>query len=268
MSRPARILRLTLVGLTLSIALVLIMLFALQRQMIYPGTGPDDGSWAAPPPGYQTVKLRTADGLALNALYRAPEDGAKTLIFFHGNGDSALNSSISFEPVLAKGQGALMVSYRGYAGNPGTPGEEGLYADGEAGLDFLRAQGIADSQIVVGGFSLGTGIASHVATKGDFAGLLLAAPFSALVDVAGEHFPFLPTGMIIRDRYLTRDRLTDSKAPLLIVHGEKDGIIPVAHGRRLAALRPDATFATFAAAGHNDVGHHSMETVRDWFQAL
>lgn len=267
MPTPARFLRLLLVGITLSIALVLIMLFALQRQMIYPGTGPDDGSWAAPPPGYGTVKLETADGLSLNALYRAPSDGRKVILFFHGNGDSALNSSMSFESVLAEGQGALMVSYRGYAGNPGKPSEDGLYADGEAGLNFLRDQGISDERIIIGGFSLGTGIASHVATKGEFAGLLLAAPFTALVDVAGEHFPWAPSG-IIRDRYETRDRLASITAPTLIVHGERDGIIPVAHARRLQKIKPNAALHIFADATHNDIGPYSRETVRDWLQAL
>ncbi|NNC47310.1 MAG: alpha/beta hydrolase [Sphingomonas sp.] len=245
----------------------LIMIFALQRQMIYPGTGPDDGSWNTPPPGYETVQLQTADNLSLRALYRAPKPGGKTLIFFHGNGDSALNSAFSLAPVLGETDGALMMSYRGYAGNPGQPSEDGLYADADAGLAYLRSRGTVDRSVVVGGFSLGTGVASQLATKGEFAGVLLIAPFTALSDVAADHFPWLPTSLLMRDRYLTRDRLV-AGVPMLIVHGKRDGIIPVSHARRLAKMREDARLELFDSATHNDIGRIASHTMRDWLAGL
>lgn len=267
MSRLPALARSAIFVLAFGFAGALIMLFALQRQMIYPGTGPDDGSWNAPPPGYETVELHTADELALRALYRAPKPGGKVLIFFHGNGDSALNSAFSLAPVLGEADGALMMSYRGYAGNPGQPSEEGLYADADAGLAYLRSRGIEDSRIVIGGFSLGTGVASQLATKGEFAGLLLIAPFTALSDVAAEHFPWVPTSLLMRDRYLTRDRLKTG-APLLIVHGKRDGIIPVSHARRLATIREDARLELFDNATHNDVSAIASQTMRDWMAGL
>lgn len=251
----------------LAYGLILVMLFLLQRAMIYPGTSRDIRGWGAPPPGYEVVVLETSDGLSLNALYRA-SDGGKTLVFFHGNADSAHNSAALLDPALGEGDGALFVSYRGFAGNPGAPSEDGLYSDGEAALGFVRARGIADSDIVVGGFSLGTGVASHVATRGRFAGLLLVSSFTSLPAVAAAHFPWLPARWLVRDRYPTIERIADGKEPLLLVHGSQDDIISPRHSEALALRRPDAQLELVAGVGHNDVAARAVPIIADWLAAL
>ena len=255
--------------LTLLIAygVLALILAALQRPLIYPGTSRDGRAWDAPPSGFETVEVEASDGLALNALWKPPADGGRVLVFFHGNGDSAHNMARWVGPALGEGDGALLSSYRGYAGNPGAPSEDGLTADGEGALAFVRAQGIEDARIIPGGISIGTGVASHVATLGEFAGLAMVAPFTSLPDAASDQLWWLPAGLLVVDRYPTIDRIGEAKGDLLIVHGSADTIIAADHSRRLAKARPDARLEIVEGAGHNDIGGPASAILADWLAA-
>lgn len=254
--------------LLIAYALLALILAALQRPLIYPGTSRDARGWEAPPPGFETVEVEASDGLKLKALYKAPADGGRVVVFFHGNGDSAHNTARWVGPALGPSDGALLSSYRGYAGNPGAPSEAGLTADGEGALAFVRAQGIEDARIVPGGISIGTGVASHVATLGDFAGLVLVSPFTSLADAASDQLWWLPAGLLVVDRYPTIDRIEQAKGELLIVHGAADTLISADHSRRLAALRSDARLEIVEGAGHNDIGGPASAILADWLANL
>ena len=244
-------------------------LYAFQRDLIYPGEGNGAHIWNRPPVGMEVVTLETTDGLALNAFYRAPRGSADTIVFFHGNGGNARMAADIMSAVAGPERGLLLVEYRGYAGNPGEPTEQGLYHDGRAGLAFLDGEGIAADQIVIGGFSLGSGVASKMAAEVTPAGLFLLSPFTSLDDVAAERFSLPPLSILVHDKFATDERLAAIDAPLFIAHGGRDRVVPPDHGRELYEARPDATWVWLENAGHGTPWDGELQQrLSAWVDAL
>jgi len=231
------------------------ILFVLQRTLIYYPSGarpePPDGGV----PEMAPVSVTTADGLALLAWWRAPRDErAPVMLYLHGNAGTLAHRGPKLRPFLDRGWGVLIVAWRGYSGNPGRPTEDGLYADGRAATAFIDGQRIAPGRIVLYGESLGSGVAVQLASERAPGALVLEAPFSSLADAAASHYPFFPVRWLVRDRYDSAAKIGSVAAPSLIVHGERDDVVPVALGRRLLARAGSAGEGLFLAeAGHNDL---------------
>ena len=226
-------------------------LFLFQRSLFYPAPR----EIVAAPAGFEDIRIKTDDGLVLRAFYRPARQGLGTLIFFHGNGSSLSGSIYATRLLAAPGYGLLLPEYRGYGGNPGSPSEEGLYRDGEAGLAWLSARGIRADQIVVIGNSMGSGVATELAARHRVAGLALVSGFASLVRVAGEHFPFLPTSLLVRDRYDNEGKLGSITCPILLLHGTADRTVPVGNSLLLAKAQPAAKLELVPGAGHDLMGH-------------
>lgn len=233
-----------LIGLYL---LALGALFLAQNRLIYPRP-PHGGDVAVV--GFEAVRLRTADGLDLVAAYRANRGGSPTLVFFHGNGDSLIGAEAAMRALGDAGYGLLLVEYRGYGGNPGQPGEAGLYADGRAALDWLAARGIAGERIVLVGNSLGCGVAVQLATERPVGGLILISPFTRLIDAVAPHVPFVPVRWLLRDRYNNLAKVRGRNIAMLVLHGEDDTVIAAAQGETLAGAVDGARFVSVPGAGH------------------
>ena len=150
--------------------------------------------------------------------------------------------------------GALMVAYRGYSGNSGSPTEDGLYADARAALDWLEARGVKRESIALYGQSLGSGVATKMAAEHDFGALVLEAPYTSTVDVAAHRFPVIPVRWLMKDRFDSLARIGDIDEPVLIMHGDADSVIPQSQARRLyeAANEPKQAFWP-SGVGHNDL---------------
>lgn len=206
------------------------------------------------------VSLPTDDGLALLAWYRPPARAAlPTLVYFHGNAGHIGMRAGKVRPYLDAGFGVLLTTWRGYSGNPGKPSEDGLYEDGRAALNYLRQAGVAPGGMVLYGESLGTGIAVHLAAAEAPAALVLEAPFSSIADVARARFPFLPVKSFLLDRFDSESKIDRVAAPLLIVHGARDGTIPLRFGEKLfAAAAEPKQMHIYPEAGHNDLYEHGM----------
>ncbi len=146
----------------------------------------------------------------------------------------------------------LLPDYRGYGGSEGSPSEDGLYLDAEACAAWLAKN--APGPVVYVGSSVGSGVAVELATRKAPAGLVLLSPFTSLSDVAQHHYRFLWVRPFVRDRYENLDKLGGLHAPLLVIHGDRDDIVPLAFGRALfeAASEPK-TFVEIPGAGHNDL---------------
>jgi fermentation-respiration switch protein FrsA (DUF1100 family) len=157
----------------------------------------------------------------------------------------------------------LLTTWRGYSGNPGRPTEQGLYTDGRAALDFLAAQGIPPGRTALYGESLGAGVAVALAAEFAAGALVLESPFSSIADVAARKFPIFPVRLLVRDRFDSLAAIGRVRAPLLVLHGEADDVVPVDLGRRLlAAANPPKTGHFVAGAGHNDLHEFAVaETV-------
>ena len=226
-----------------------------QRRLMYHPDNDPPNLGDAGVPDMAAVSLKTSDGLALLSWYRAPtRDGAPSLIFFHGNAGHIGYRGLKVRPYLDAGYGVLLVSWRGFGGNPGSPTEQGFYNDARAALDFLEAQGTPPGRIIVYGESIGGGPAVQLAVERAVGALVLEAPFTSAADVAQRAYWFLPARYMVLDRFDSLSKIADIDAPLFIVHGERDQVVPVDMGRSLlaAAKEPkDARF--FPYAGHNDL---------------
>jgi len=240
----------------------LAILFALQRQLLFPaGKEPPSLKRAGLVGLMESVELTTADGLTLLAWYhRPPSPGSPLILLFHGNGGTIEIRAAKAKAYIDAGFGVLMPEYRGYGGNPGSPSEDGLYADGRAALAFTAAQGIAPDHVVLLGESLGTGVAVQMAMEQHVAALVLEAPYSSIADVAQGDFPLLPVWWLVRDRFDSLDKIARVRTPLFIVHGERDEVIPVRFGRTLfaAALEPKEAM-WLPGAGHGVIGHSAVD---------
>ncbi len=240
----------------------------MQRSLMY---FPDDnlpapGGTGAP--GFEAVKYGTADGLELVSWYRPAKKGFSTLVYFQGNGGNISHRIFKTRPLFEAGHGMLLVGYRGYGGNPGSPTEDGLYNDARAALDYLEGRGVPAQRIVLLGESLGSGVAVRMASEVRYKGVILEAPYTSTVDVGQAAYFFLPVRLLMYDRFPSIDLIADIGAPLLLIHGENDNVIPIRFGRRLfkAARQPkEAHF--ISGAGHNDLFEHGLTDIELEFLA-
>jgi uncharacterized protein len=193
-----------MIQIVLRLALVYILLcgvmFAVQRSLMY---HPNRKALGAPASygleTVQAVRARTADNLDLLAWFAPPEkkDG-KVIVFFHGNAGNIADRLMKIRHFVEKGYGIYMCEYRGFAGNPGNPTEEGLYADARAGLHWLNEKGYAPSQLVYYGESIGSGVAVQMAGETPPYALILEAAFSSIVDVASRMYFWIPVRLLMR----------------------------------------------------------------------
>jgi fermentation-respiration switch protein FrsA (DUF1100 family) len=229
-------------------------LYVFQRQLLYfPVSGrPELGALAEF--GVREVEVQTADGLRLLAWHYPPRDGRPVIAYFHGNGGHLGHRAGRLLALAREGYGVLMLEYRGYGGNPGVPTEIGLCADGTAALDFLAGEGISPNRLVLYGESLGSGVAVTLAAQRDLAGLILEAPFTSVAEIAQHHYPFVPASALVRDRFDSVAKIGNVRAPILILHGERDTVVPIRFGRALfeAAPRPKELWRS-QEAGHENL---------------
>ena len=214
--------------------------------------------------------LETPDGAHVIAWWGRAEPGQPTLLYFHGNAGSLATRSERIRKYMAHGLGVFMMTYRGYGGSTGAPSEQANVADAKLAYDTLVRGGVDPADIILYGESLGSGIAVQVAAERRVGGLVLDAPFTSMVDLAVLHYPFIPARSLLRDRYETLSHIGSVAAPLLILHGEGDEIIPAAMGLRVyEAARVAKKIVTFPGAGHSD--HHlfgSYDALFRWIDKL
>ncbi|MES2986904.1 MAG: alpha/beta hydrolase [Pseudomonadota bacterium] len=230
----------------LYLAVLLVLAFA-QRSLIYPAPSPPVTNM---PAGFVAVQLLTADGLTLIAAHKAGQPGRPVAIFFHGNGDSLSGAATATQALAESGYGLLLVEYRGYGGNPGKPSEPGLYSDGRAAMRWLGAHGVPAHRIVLIGNSLGSGVATQLATERPLAGLVIVSGYTSMADVIGTHYPWVPVRLLLLDRYDNRSKLARVTAPILILHGTVDTLIPVSHAKTLASATRHGTLQLIEGVGH------------------
>lgn len=258
------------------VVVVITALWALQRFLIYlPST-------ATPPPageviqGARDVTLKTGDGLDLGAWLvpaRNPTTGFTVLVANGNAGDRSFRAPLA-EGLAREGLAVLLFDYRGYGGNPGTPSEKGLALDARAAVRFLvEDEGVASKRLVYFGESLGAAVATELATEHPPAGLVLRSPFTDLASVGAVHYPFLPVGALLRDRYPLIDHIQRVEVPTTVVYGTHDEIVPADQSQAVArAAGGPTTVVELQGALHNDVvlssGPEVVEAVVDLVERL
>lgn len=220
-------------------------------------------------PQAEEVVLTASDGEKLIAWHVPPRGERPVLIYFHGNA-GALDLRVGrFRWVLAEGNGLVALSYRGYGGSSGRPSEQGLIRDAVAAYEFAAAR-YPVHRIVLWGESLGTAVAVALAATYEVAGLVLDAPFTSAADVGAAAYPFVPVRWLIKDSFRSDRRIASVTAPILVLHGERDRVVPIGFGERLFALANEPKrFVRFAEGGHVDLDDHGApEAVRDFLNGL
>jgi len=210
------------------------IVFFAQRSLMYFPDRVRIAPAAAGFPDAQEVALDTADGEHVIAWHVPPRDDGPVVIYLHGNGGSLALRVERFRTIVAAGVGLVALSYRGYGGSTGTPTEAGLIADARAAYAYAAAH--YGGRIAVWGESLGTGVAVALASEAPVTRVVLEAPYSSTVDVAADLYWFLPVRLLMKDQFRSDERIKRVKAPLLILHGEADDIIPIRYAERLLAL--------------------------------
>lgn len=237
-------------------ALCAFMYFAQRGLMYFPDrmrTAPADAGLLEA----KEEKLVTADGETIIVWHIPPRDETKpVVVYFHGNG-GALKLRVSrFASLAAEGFGVVGVSYRGYGGSSGTPTEDGLIADGVAAYEFA-AKRYTPARVALWGESLGTGVAVAVAAEAPVAKLVLETPFTSAADVGASVYAFLPVRLLMKDQFRSDLRIKNVKAPVLVLHGERDSVVPIAFGERLfAMIAGEKKFARFPGGEHYDLDRH------------
>jgi len=230
------------------------LLFGMQASLIYyPHLGRDIVETpAARGLFYEDVELRTSDGVTLSAWWVPAPQPRGVVLLLHGNAGN-ISHRIEYLAMFHRLRySTLIVDYRGYGLSTGEPSEEGTYRDAEACWAWLEARGIAASDIVVFGESLGGGVATWIAERRTPRALVLASTFTSIPDLAEAIYPYLPVRLLSRIHYDSLARMPNISAPVLVMHSPDDEIVPYAHAERLfaAARAPKRLIAL--ADGHND----------------
>lgn len=232
--------------------------YVFQRRLIYFPTTARVAPAAAGLTGFQALELRSGDERIVAWWRPPPTPEAGVMLYLHGNGGNLTDRVSRLRDLADAGFGVLAIDYRSYGGSSGTPTEAGLRQDALAAYDFARSQA-PDAQIAVVGESLGSGVATRLATERPVAGLLYDSPFASMVRMTRLRAPVLPGGLLLIDRYDSEGWIDEVGAPLLILHCDRDVAIPIAEGRRLfAAAREPKRFVTVRGCGH--VGTWTAQT--------
>jgi fermentation-respiration switch protein FrsA (DUF1100 family) len=178
-----------------------------------------------------------------------PRGEAPVFLYFHGNGGSLRWREERFRALIAGGGGLVALSYRGYGGSSGRPTERGLNEDAAAAYAFALARYAAQC-IVLWGESLSSALAIALAAEKSVSCLVLEAPFTSAADVGARHYWFVPVRLFMKDQFRSDLRASRIKAPVLVVHGENDAVVPITLGEQLYALiQAPKRFVRVAGAG-------------------
>ena len=241
--------------LLLVVVLVTGLLWAFQRRLIYfPDAGPD-APVSAVLPHAREATLRTADGLRLGAWFLpGPGPDAPAVLVANGNGGNRALRAPLARSLGRAGMAVLLFDYRGYAGNPGRPSEQGLALDVRAARTFLLDDvGVRPERLLYFGESLGAAVVTELATEYPPAGLVLRSPFVDLAAVGRAHYPFLPVRALLRDRYPVAEQIARVHAPTTVVYGTADTIVPPEQSRTVARVAARLhRLVAVPGADHND----------------
>jgi uncharacterized protein len=242
--RALRVLVLAWVG-------VFALVYPFQRKLLFVPLGDRVAPEAVGLTGATEDVITTPDGERLISWTSPAKLGQPTILYFHGNAGSMAWRADRFARLQSAGYGVRMVGYRGFGGSSGSPSERGLIIDALAAYDRMRAEGLAPQDIILFGESLGTGVAVQLAAARPVAGVILDSPYTSTADAGAYHYPYLPVRWLMWDQFNSLAHIAAIRAPLLVVHGARDEVVPYALGQRLfaAAVEPKQ-FLTLSGEGH------------------
>lgn len=235
---------------------IVVLIWAIQRSFVFvPDTAPV-GSAGQALEGGRDLTLRTDDGLELGAWLLPADPSADrdaAVLYAPGNAGNREGRSGIARELTTRGFTVLLLEYRGYGGNPGSPSEKGLALDAVAATEALVAEGFPRERTLYLGESIGTGVVARLQATRPPAGVLLRSPFPDFVAVASEHYGFLPVGLLLRDRFPVSEHLRDSTVPVTVLRGSADDIVPSSFSAEVADTVGNLhEEVVLDGVGHND----------------
>ena len=239
------------------IAIVGVLMWSLQRSMIYFPDTSEVPAAADVLEGGQDLTLHTSDGLELEAWFAPPTEDAvdreMAVLMAPGNGGNREGRAGLAQHLQDRGFSVLLMDYRGYSRNPGRPSENGLIRDGLAATDALEAQGFAPDQTIYFGESVGGGVVAALLSQRPPAAAVFRSPFTDLAEVGKRHYPWLPVGILLRDRFSVTEHVSHTQVPISVIRARHDTVVPAELSAQVAAAAPNLVEEHILDdADHND----------------
>ena len=233
------------IGIVVIYALVLVLLFISQRSLMY---HPQENNYFGDKLEVDIEKVNIISSDNINLLgwfHKKNLKKFKTIVYFHGNAGKLENRIHKLNHFKDMDINFLIIAWRGFSGNDGEPSERGLYDDGNSVILWLKNLGLKENDIVLYGESLGTGVAIEIAQSNNFAGLVLETPFTSMVEVAKNFYPYIPVALLLKDKYENQKKIKNIDIPLLVMHGEADQIVPFWMGKKIYEIANQPKYSYF-----------------------
>ena len=244
-----------LTGLLLTYGALVLLAWFFQSGLLYLRNVPGRALEADPSMiglDYRDVRLETRDGVRLHGWFVPADQARGVLLFFHGNAGNVSHRLDSLRIFHDLHLSVLIIDYRGYGRSEGTPSEAGTRRDARAAWHYLtQARGFARGRIVIFGRSLGGAVAAELARDQQPGAVILESAFTSVPDIAQEAYWYLPARWLSRFEYATVEYVRDIRAPVLVIHGADDGIIPYRHGKTVFEVANEPKRMLTLQGGHN-----------------
>ena len=224
---------LTLSSLIIAYIVLIIFIYFYQRNLLY---HPSENNYQNDKIqfNYDEIFITVDEEIQLKSwIIKKDFKKFKTLVIFHGNAGHLSNRIYKLNELYKLDINILLISWRGFSGNKGSPTENNLYKDAKAAIKWLNEEGVSNNQIILYGESLGSGVAVEVGKENNFNSIILESPFTSIENSAKIYYPYLPVRFILKDRYDSISKIKMINIPILIMHGEKDDVVPFSMGKEL-----------------------------------
>ena len=213
---------------------IVVFLFFYQRKLLY---HPSENNYLDETQlNHKIEKTFIQSNDKLVSWYFKKNSKFKTILFFHGNAGKLDNRVYKLNELSKLDINYLIIAYRGFSGNTGSPSENGLYEDANSAKVWLNKNGVKDKDIIIYGESLGTGVATEISQNESFSGIILESPFTSMVAAGKSKYPIFPIGLLLKDKYESDKKIKNIKSPVLVMHGEADTIVPFWMGKKIYEL--------------------------------
>ena len=242
---------------------ILISTYLFQRNLLY---HPTENNYSGDKliVSVEKIKIKTRSNIELLSWYHKKNiNDYKTILFLHGNAGSLENRIHKINNFKDLNVNFLLLAWRGFSGNKGSPTEQNLYEDAWSAIKWLKSEGIKESNIIIYGESLGTGVATEIAQNKNLAGVILESPFTSMIDAGKTKYPYLPVKFLLKDKYESNKKIQNIKTPILIMHGKVDNIVPFYMGEKMYDLANEPKYSYFT-----EYDDHMMEYNEKLLNAL
>ena len=224
---------LAITSIILVYSVIILFIYFYQRHLLY---NPSENNYLNDKINfsYKEIFIETDENIKLKSWFIEKDlKKFKTILLFHGNAGNLFNRVYKLNELNKLNLNILLISWRSFSGNVGKPTENFLYHDAKKTVKWLNNRGRNNKDIILYGESLGTGVATELASKNNFGGIILESPFTSMVDTAKIYYPYLPVNLLLKDRFDSKSKIKDIKTPILIMHGKMDNIVPQKMGLEL-----------------------------------